>query len=276
MVVRAALVASVMVAPVGVHAQLDGGPPQPSPSAVLAPIAMASWTDASLQIDGLDSESAWRSAGLVSDFREWSPDPDGDPSQQTDFRVLYSEHDIYLFVRAYDSAPDSIMRALARRDTNTASDQIGVIIDAYNDRRTGFSFFVNPDGVRRDNAISGDGNEDPSWDGVWEVATQVDAEGWTAEFRIPLSQLRYAKQDDQVFGVGVRRRIERHAESVSWPLYSRTEAGLVSQLGQLRGLEQLGSPRRLGDHAVRRHQERHPAARQRVGLRARESGRGWW
>jgi hypothetical protein len=196
-------------------------------------------------LDGVDDEEVWARVIAVDGFRQFAPEQDAPPSHRTEFRAAYSETDLYFFVRAYDSDPDSIMRALSRRDTRAPSDQIGVIIDSYNDRRTGFSFWVNPDGVQRDFAVVDDGQEDVSWNGVWDVATRVDSLGWTAEFKIPLSQLRYASTEEHVFGFGVRRDIERLSEQVSWPLYSRTTAGLASQLGELRGIRELGSQRRL-------------------------------
>jgi hypothetical protein len=215
------------------------------PSSRSSSIAVATPSASAIQIDGLDDEDAWRTAVPVTGFREFSPEQDADPSFATEFRVLYSEDELYFYVRAYDAAPDSVMRGLSRRDRRTPSDQIGIIIDSYNDRRTGFSFYVNPDGVLRDFAIFDDGNEDSSWNGVWEAAASVDSLGWAAEFRIPLSQLRYADADRHAFGFGVRRDIERYSERLSWPVFSRTTTGLVSQLGQLIGLDGLGSTRRL-------------------------------
>jgi hypothetical protein len=150
-----------------------------------------------------------------------------------------------VFVRALDPHPDSIMRALTRRDVRGPSDQIGIYVDSYHDRRTGFAFYVNPDGVKRDFAISDDSNEDSSWNGVWDVATRVDSLGWTAEFHIPLSQLRYADSETHAWGFGVRRTVERIPESVAWPAYSRTTPGLMSQMGTLEGLEGLGSADRV-------------------------------
>jgi hypothetical protein len=217
-------------------------PPLPAPPAATA---WATRADAGITLDGLDTEPAWRAATPQDSFRQFEPEPDAPPSQRTEFRVVYDEDDLYVFVRAFDSHPDSIMRALARRDEMGPADRIGILIDSYLDRRTGFVFFVNPDGVRRDYTVFNDGNQDDSWDGVWDVATRIDSLGWTAEFRIPLSQLRYASGDRHAFGFGVRRHIERHPEASSWPPYSRTTPGLMSQLGTLEGLEGLGSGRRV-------------------------------
>jgi hypothetical protein len=207
--------------------------------------ATAVRTAVDVTVDGLDTDAVWQGAPAVGSFRQFEPEPDAAPSQRTEFKVAYDEDDLYVFVRAFDSSPDSILRALTRRDVRGPSDQIGVMIDSYHDRRSGFAFWVNPDGVKRDFAFSNDDNQDGSWDGVWDVATRIDGLGWTAEFRIPLSQLRYPAADRHTFGFGVRRQVERYPEGLSWPLFSRTTPGVVSQLGTLDGLEGLGRSNRL-------------------------------
>ena len=99
--------------------------------------------------------------------------------------------------------------------------------------------------MKRDYAISNDGDEDDSWNGIWDVATRVDAEGWTAEFRIPLSQLRYDANGKHTFGFGIFRNIERLNEQVSWPAFSPKKAGFASQLGELTDLTDITSARRI-------------------------------
>ncbi|MBI3792862.1 MAG: carbohydrate binding family 9 domain-containing protein [Gemmatimonadetes bacterium] len=197
------------------------------------------------RLDGRDDDAVWQGAERTSDFVQFDPKPAGQPVFRTDFRVAYDERNLYVFVRMYDPHPDSIRHALTRRDQRGPSDQIKLLIDSQHDRRSGYEFAVNPDGVKRDFAMSNDGNEDPSWDGVWDVATRVDSLGWTAEFRIPLSQLRYPGDEDHVFGFGVWRDIERFKEREAWPEYVPTKNGLVSQLGELHGLHQLASGRRF-------------------------------
>ena len=161
-------------------------------------------------IDGRSDDAVWREAPKYSEFRQFEPHVDADPSFKTEFQVAYDEKNLYVFVRMFDPHPDSIMHALSRRDVRGPSDQIKLLIDSYDDKRSGFEFAVNPDGVKRDFAMSNDGNEDDSWNGIWDVATRVDSLGWTAEFRIPLSQLRYARAASHTFGFGVWRDIERY------------------------------------------------------------------
>jgi hypothetical protein len=196
-------------------------------------------------IDGRSEDVVWRDAPRFAEFRQFEPRVDAEPSFRTEFQIAYDEKNLFVFVRMFDPHPDSIMHALSRRDVRGPSDQIKLLIDSYDDKRSGFSFAVNPDGVKRDFALSNDGNEDDSWNGVWEVSTAVDSAGWTAEFRIPLSQLRYARADRHTFGFGVWRDIERYKERTSWPLYSPQRSGIVSQLGRVNGFTGITTAQRL-------------------------------
>ena len=195
-------------------------------------------------LDGRDDDAIWAQTPLITGFREVRPSEDAEPRQKTAARVAYDARNLYVFVRAYDTAPDSIIKLLSRRDVQTASDQIIVMIDSYHDRRTGYEFAVNPMGVKADYAIYDDGNEDSAWDGVWDAATLVDSLGWTAEFRIPLSQLRYPSGSTRTFGFLIWRSIQRYTSQMSWPLYRQSKTGFVSQFGELNGLTDLAPPRR--------------------------------
>lgn len=196
-------------------------------------------------IDGRDHDAIWAAAPKYTAFRQFEPKVDVDPSFRTEFSVTFDAKNLYVFVRMFDPHPDSIMTALSRRDVRGPSDQVKLLIDSYDDKRSGYEFAVNPVGVKRDFVMSNDGNEDESWNGIWDVATTIDSLGWTAEFKIPLSQMRYNRAQSNTFGFGVWRDIERYRERVSWPLWSPTKAGLSSQLGRLSGLTGLSFERRM-------------------------------
>ncbi|HEX2717220.1 MAG TPA: DUF5916 domain-containing protein [Gemmatimonadaceae bacterium] len=219
----------------------------PSPAGATAPVAPATAVRASdpPAIDGRDDDAVWRTAPASTQFLEFQPTEGKEPRYRTEFRVAYDDRNLYVFVRAFDPHPDSIMTALTRRDERGPSDQVKIMIDAYNDRRSGFEFAVNPVGVKRDYAMYNDADEDDAWDGIWDVGTLVDSLGWTAEFRIPFSQLRYANKPEHVFGFGVWRDIERFKERTSWPLYRSTQGGISSQLGRLEGIRDITPFRRL-------------------------------
>jgi hypothetical protein len=196
-------------------------------------------------IDGRDDDAAWESASPIIRFRVYDPTEDAEPSMRTEARIVYDDRNVYVFVRAFDPHPDSIISLLSRRDLRTASDQIKVMIDSYHDRRTGYEFAVNPAGVKRDYYTYDDSQEDVSWDAVWSVATRIDSLGWAAEFSIPLSQLRYPSAPSHTFGVMIMRDIARVNERDTWPLLRRSKAGIASQFADVGGFVGLPSPRRL-------------------------------
>ncbi|HET7790714.1 MAG TPA: DUF5916 domain-containing protein [Gemmatimonadales bacterium] len=239
MFVIAALAAAVAVAQ-----GPAGGKPRLPPKPASATQAVAIRAAHPPVIDGRDDDDVWRTAQVITDFREWDPVEDTTPRFRTEAKIAYDDRNLYAFVRAFDPHPDSVKRLLARRDVLTPTDHIGLIIDAYHDRRTGYEFWVNPAGVKVDIAVYDDDHEDESWDGIWDVATTVDSLGWTAEFRIPLSQLRYPIEATHVFGFAVTRDIERFKERLAWPVFRRSRPGLSSQLGDLSGVDSISSPRR--------------------------------
>ena len=196
-------------------------------------------------IDGSDDDPVWRAAPPIDAFLEWQPVQGKAPRFRTVAKVAYDAADLFVFVRAYDPHPDSVIRILERRDTFTPSDMIWIFVDSYHDRRTGYEFGVNAAGVKIDQAIYDDGREDRAWDAVWDAATRIDSLGWTAEFRIPLSQMRYSTDREHTFGFTIDRDIYRYSERVSWPMFNQAKAGMVSQFGSLDGLDDLEPPRRL-------------------------------
>ena len=196
-------------------------------------------------IDGKDDDQVWRDTPPITAFREWRPTEDKAPRFKTEAKIAYDASNLYVFVRAFDPHPDSIIKLLERRDTFTSSDMIWLFVDSYHDRRTGYEFGVNAAGVKIDQAIYDDGNEDQAWDAVWDVATRIDSLGWTAEFRLPLSQMRYSRDRNHIFGISIDRDIYRYSEREIWPLLRQSKPGFVSQFGALEGLDDLEAPRKL-------------------------------
>ena len=209
------------------------------------PSAAAVRTPAPVVIDGRADDPIWGTAPIIAGFVQFSPVEGGPARFKTEAQVAYDDRNFYAFIRAYDPEPAKISAVLARRDVRPPTDQLKIVIDAFHDRRSGFEFAVSPGGVKRDYAIYDDNNEDGSWDGVWDVATHVDSLGWTAEFAIPLSQLRYPTLAAHTFGFGIWRDIERFKERVSWPPYRPSQIGFVSQLGDLTGIDGIPAPRRF-------------------------------
>jgi hypothetical protein len=220
-------------------------PRSDAPAASATLVTSAIRAEPAPHIDGRDSDPVWQDAQIIEGFRVFDPVEGAAPTFETTARFAYDDRNLYVLVRAFDPSPDSIMALLSRRDERTASDYIRVIIDSYHDKRTGYQFMVNPAGVQRDIYLFNDSQEDVTWNAVWEVKTTIDSLGWLAEFRIPLNQLRFGRKDEHTFGVGVHREVARLNERSSWPLWRRTEFGIASQLGEIRGLRGIGANRRL-------------------------------
>ena len=223
------------------RATLDGS----ASSRASATAAMATRATAAPVLDGKTDDPAWQTAQVIDHFLQYQPKKGVEPRFKTEVRVTYDDKYIYILGRMYDPAPDSIVSLLSRRDVRTASEQLKIVIDSYHDRRTGFEFCVNPAGVKRDYYVYDDNNEDPTWDGIWDVATRVDSVGWVAEFRIPFSQLRFGNSSDHTFGLLVVRDVARTNERISWPLFDNDKQGYISQLGELSGIRDLAAVRRL-------------------------------
>ena len=218
----------------------------PAPTALVSDTGVAATrADTPPAIDGKDNDAVWRVAPPITAFTQWQPTEGKEPRFKTEAKVAYDAGNLYVFVRSFDPHPDSVIKILERRDSWTASDMVWLFIDSYYDRRSGYEFGVNAAGVKIDQAVSNGGNEDGAWDGVWDAATTIDSLGWTAEFRIPMSQMRYSQDKSHVFGFTIDRDIYRYNERVSWPKFTQSKPDLMSQLGTLTGLDDLEAPRRM-------------------------------
>jgi len=223
--------------------------PRPSAADTAARrVVQATRRNGTVSIDGRLDEAAWAAAVPSSGFVQSYPKPGAPAPDPTEVRVLYDDQALYVGVRMHDPHPDSIAAQLARRDASGIfSDWVHVIIDSYHDRRTSFRFSVNPKGVKKDVYTSNDGAEDVNWDAVWDVATLVDSGGWTAEYRIPLSQIRFgsASGSERVWGFQVQRDIARRQERDTWSPWTPQDPGFVSRFGDLAGLVNVPTPSRL-------------------------------
>jgi len=190
-------------------------------------------------IDGVPDEAAWNIVDWEGDFIEQRPDENTPPAHQTRFKIIYDQKNLYVAIRCEDSEPDKIVKRLSRRD-GFQGDWVAVFIDSYHDMRTAFGFLVTAAGVKADIFESENGgNEDESWNPIWYTKARVDSEGWTAEMKIPLSQLKFGKAEEQVWGLEVMRRLFREEERSVWQRLPADTPGFVSEFGELRGLKSL-------------------------------------
>ena len=196
-------------------------------------------------VDGMLNDLAWNLVEWGGEYIEWQPDENTAPTNQTQFKIVYDHKNLYIGVRCYDTEPDKIVKRLSRRD-GFEGDWVEFNIDSYHDKRTAFSFTITAAGVKGDEFISNNGNNwDPSWNPIWYAKTHVDDEGWTAEIRIPLSQLKFGAADNQVWGLQSTRRIFRAEERSVWQRKPVDTPGWVSEFGELHGLKNIQPQKQL-------------------------------
>lgn len=196
-------------------------------------------------IDGVIDDKGWEIVEWSGDFIEWEPDENTQPSQKTKFKIIYDKKYLYVAFRCYDTEPNKIEKRLSRRD-GFVGDGVALLIDSYNDKRNAFVFLVTAAGVKSDEFATENGdNFDNSWNPIWYTKTNIDAEGWTAEMKIPFSQLKFGKSKEQNWGLECSRMIFRENEWSVWQRIPQDAPGMVSEFGKLRGLIDIQPQKQL-------------------------------
>jgi hypothetical protein len=216
-------------------------PPEPHPARVVH----ASRVSRPPIIDGHLTDDGWAQASPATEFTQRDPDEGRVATQKTEIRFLFDDAALYIGARMFDTDATHIVRRMSSRDDFADADSIGFYLDPLHDHLTGALFRLSAANVQQDAVIYNDTWTDGSWDAVWESAVAVDDTGWTAEIRIPLSQLRFAPGDRQVWGVNVERTIRRNNESSWLAMVPKAENGMASRMIDLAGLDGLKPSRRL-------------------------------
>ena len=203
--------------------------------------------DSAPRIDGKLDDEAWRTAQAIDDMLQNDPNNMQPPTERTSVKVLYDDRSVYVGVINYMRDPSKITTALGRRDTFPRSDSIKITFDPRHDHLTAYTFDSNPNGVQGDMTWFDDSRSSTDYDAVWEVRTEITAEGWTAEFRIPFSQLRFTLTPGEavIWGFNIRRDIVYNAEMIRWVATPRGAQGFVSRFGHLTFVKPPAPPRRL-------------------------------
>jgi len=215
------------------------------PSAVESKTASRVIEEDTILIDGKLDENSWENTSVLTGFIQNNPDEGAPATEKTEVRILYSNESLYIGVRALDSEADKIKAILARRDSKCPSDWLKIWIDSYHDLRTAFEFSVNPCGVKRDVFWSNDRRQDDDWDAIWDVEVTQDEQGWTAEFRIPFSQIRFPERESHTWGFQAGRVIARKNETSYWRHVPKGVPQFVSLFGDIKGISGIPSPKRL-------------------------------
>jgi hypothetical protein len=230
----------------GVQAQSAEATAQPTGQ----PAVTAQRLDGTITIDGRLDEMAWRTARPATGLIQSQPHEGSPASVETEVRFLYDDHALYIGARM--TQPGGVVAPLARRDqlldasgdngsfNSLTTDKLIIRLDPYHNHLDDAWFEVNPAGSRGEQF-----NGDPSWDPVWEAATRVDSLGWSAEIRIPFSQLRFSPDPEQTWGLQIQRYVDRSNEQVMWAFRRRDEPGGPAFYGHLEGLSIPPQPRQL-------------------------------
>jgi hypothetical protein len=197
-------------------------------------------------VDGRLKDVAWDSAVPIRDFTQKVPLEGAEPSVATEVRLLYDSDALYVAARMYHPNPESIRATLTRRDEQSDAERIVIALDTYLDRRTAYTFGVSAAGVRFDAYHPEDNDAAESrFNPVWAARVQIDDQGWTAEMRIPFTQLRFNATDAQLWGLEISRFLPARNEEIQWVLIPRESAGFASNFGDLEGIEGIRASRRF-------------------------------
>ena len=198
-------------------------------------------------IDGRLSDEIWRLPEVATDLTQRDPDNGKPMTDATRVQIAFDDRFLYVAVSALDSTPGDIAVGLSRRDETPPTDTITIGFDARHDHQTAYSFSTNPSSWQGDFTFYDDTNRDSDYNAVWDVRSQITETGWTAEYRIPFSQMRFSSSPDpgQVWGFNIQRYIRRKSETGTWVAKPRGERGEVSFYGHLVFDERVPAPRRL-------------------------------
>ncbi len=219
------------------------------------------------KIDGMMDDAAWATALPITDFVEKLPVEGSEPKFKTDVRILYDHEALYVGAHLYRPDPQNISTAITRRDGSSNSETLVLSFDTYLDRRTAYSFSISSGGVRSDYYHGQDSQTDKQYefDPIWTAHARVDSSGWTAEMRIPFSQLRFSAGRSQVWGLEIERSIPDRNADLYWVLIPRAneQSGWASFFGKLHGLEGINTrrgvelvPYAAGDITLRGNRDR--------------------
>jgi hypothetical protein len=226
-----------------INLQQDTVPKQPA--SVKQPVYTTSrLTTAKPVIDGKLDDECWKTGVWADEYHQYTPHEGAKPTYPTELKILYDDKNLYIAFRAHDGEPKKIQRFAGVRD-DLAGDVMGITFDSYHDHRTGFEFSVTAWGQKVDLVLFNPENWDFNWNAVWKVKTGLEDSAWVAEYEVPLNQLRYSKEDEQVWGMHTWRWINRYQEESNWEIQSKTGPGILYNFGELHGIKGLKKSQRL-------------------------------
>ena len=198
-------------------------------------------------LDGRLDEQVWAEATVIADLHQYEPVDQGEPSESSIFYVFYDDDNLYVGARLLDSEPSLIAaRQMVQGQTVEVDDRIEVVLDPFNNMRTGYRFQLNPNGVRRDGLFDRATNVNEDWDGIWHAEAVIDEQGWTAEIAIPFKTLNFNPNNPDWDSQSPERF---HARRRAWPGHPMTATSILvgrSAFGVLR----LAAGQGAGHHSL--------------------------
>ena len=190
-------------------------------------------------LDGRLHEPVWGNALVIDDLHQYDPIDHGEPSEHSEFYLLYDDENLYIGARLFDNNPSGIAaRQLIQGQSVEADDRVELIIDPFNNMRSGYKFQVNPNGVRYDGVFEGPIRVNPDWDGIWYAESVVDDQGWTSEIVIPFKTLNFNPESSE-WGFTIGRGIPRKTEKIAWTSFDRAiNPGVTGILRGFSGIQQ--------------------------------------
>jgi hypothetical protein len=197
------------------------------------------------KLDGVLDDVCWQNVPIATGFIIDNPHPGIPLEQNTEVRAVYTDEAIYFSFMNYDTAPDSILTQLTGRDADGNSDYCGITFNCYRDGINAFTFAVSPLGEQFDARSSGSDGEDTSWNAVWYCKTEINSQGWTAEFKIPFAAIRFPDAAEQTWGINYIREVRRTRHHSFWSPVDPAGPGYVAQMGLISGIKGIKPPRRI-------------------------------
>jgi hypothetical protein len=195
-------------------------------------------TDKPPTIDGLLDEQEWALAARVDDLHQIQPTEYAPAGDRTVVYVMYDSNALYIGARLYQNPKTLTARILRQGEQVFGDDWFSVMIDPFHDKRSGYRFQTNPNGLRQEALYQNVSDEQWNWEGIWQTAAHMDGEGWTTEIAIPFKTLSFDPGND-TWGINFRRAIAVRDERVGWVSRNRNTDPSTSGIAVgFEGLEQ--------------------------------------
>lgn len=199
------------------------------------------------QIDGVLNDDVWKNADIAKDFVMFRP---GDGTKErdnkkTEVKIAYDDEAIYFGVTLYDDNPNEIPLQFTSRDDFGNVDWFLISLNPFNDHQNDYEFIVMSTNSQADAKVFASGNEDFSWNAVWDSKVTINDDSWVVEIKIPYSQLRFSNLPIQTWGINFHRKINNLNEQYVWNPIDKTKGEISLYAGEIIGIENIQPPTRL-------------------------------